>query len=177
MNDFIYADLSLTKSRFISGIENALNAEIALGTVTNADEGVRWLGYTYLFVRMGKNPFLYGQFLVALFHHKQLTLHSGMSRDYVAEDPHLVQRRNFLVMAAARRLASAGMINLTERLKTTSAFSITDLGRIAARYYIRYSSIEVFNKEFKPKMTEADALSMLSMSTEVGGLFFVLDVS
>lgn len=137
------------ESRFISGIENALNAEIALGTVTNADEGVRWLGYTYLFVRMGKNPFLY-----------------GMSRDYVAEDPHLVQRRNFLVMAAARRLASAGMINLTERLKTTSAFSITDLGRIAARYYIRYSSIEVFNKEFKPKMTEADALSMLSMSTE-----------
>jgi antiviral helicase SLH1 len=97
-----------------------------------------------------------------------------MSRDDVTEDPHLVQRRNFLVTAAARRLARAGMINLTEK---TSAFSITDLGRIAARYYIRYASIEVFNKEFKPKMTEADALSMLSMSTEVGGMFFVLDVS
>jgi hypothetical protein len=69
MNDCIYADLSLTKSRFISGIENALNAEIALGTVTNADEGVRWLGYTYLYVRMRKNPFLYGQFFGALFHH------------------------------------------------------------------------------------------------------------
>lgn len=134
------------ESRFISGIENALNAEIALGTVTNADEGVRWLGYTYLYVRMQKNPFLY-----------------GMSRDDVAEDPHLGQKRNSLVMTAARRLASAGMINLTEK---TSTFSITDLGRIAAKYYIRYASIEVFNKEFKPKMTEADALSMLSMSTE-----------
>lgn len=97
-----------------------------------------------------------------------------MSWDEVAEDPLLGQKRSSLVMTAARRLASAGMINLTEK---TSAFSITDLGRIAARYYIRYASIEVFNKEFKPKMTEADALSMLSMSTEVGSLFCVLDVS
>ncbi|KAG1806935.1 Sec63-domain-containing protein [Suillus plorans] len=105
------------ESRFISGIENALNAEIAL----------------------------------------------GMSRDEVVEDPFLGRKRSSLVMTAARRLASAGMINLTEK---TGAFSITDLGRIAARYYIRYASIEVFNKEFKPKMTEADALSMLSMSTE-----------
>jgi antiviral helicase SLH1 len=47
------------------------------------------------------------------------------------------------------------------------AFTITDLGRIAARYYIRHSSIEIFNNEFRPKMTEADVLAMLSMSTEV----------
>ncbi|KAG1753916.1 Sec63-domain-containing protein [Suillus paluster] len=134
------------ESRFISGIENALNAEISLGTVTNADEGVRWLGYTYLYVRMRKNPFLY-----------------GMSWDNVIEDPQLGQKRSTLVLTAARKLADAGMINLTEK---TGAFSITDLGRIAARYYIRYASIEVFNKEFKPKMTEADVLSTLSMSTE-----------
>ncbi|KAG0709510.1 Sec63-domain-containing protein [Suillus ampliporus] len=144
------------ESRFTSGIENALNAEISLGTVTNADEGVRWLGYTYLYVRMRKNPFLYGQFFEAPFYH-------SMSWDNVAEDPQLGQKRNTLVLIAARKLAGAGMINLTEK---TGAFSTTDLGRIAARYYIRYASIEVFNKEFKPKMTEADALSMLSMSTE-----------
>jgi len=47
---------------------------------------------------------------------------------------------------------------------------ITDLGRIAAKYYIRYSSIEIFNKEFRPKMSEADILAMLSMSSEVGSL-------
>jgi len=56
------------------------------------------------------------------------------------------------------------MINYTQRTET---FSTTDLGRIAARYYIRYASIEVFNNEFKSKMTEADVLAMLSMSTEV----------
>ena len=49
----------------------------------------------------------------------------------------------------------------------TGAFVITDLGRIAAKYYIRHSSIEIFNQEFKPIMTEADVLAMLCMSTEV----------
>lgn len=39
---------------------DSLNAEISLGTVANSHEAVRWLGYTYLFVRMRKNPFQYG---------------------------------------------------------------------------------------------------------------------
>lgn len=46
--------------RFIKGLMDSLNAEIALGTVTNVTEGVQWIGYTYLFVRMRKNPFAYG---------------------------------------------------------------------------------------------------------------------
>lgn len=42
-------------------MRDALNAEIALGTVANVAEGVRWLGNTYLFVRMRKNPMQYGE--------------------------------------------------------------------------------------------------------------------
>ena len=34
--------------------------QIALGTVTNIDEAVQWLNYTYLVVRMRKNPIVYG---------------------------------------------------------------------------------------------------------------------
>ena len=40
---------------------DSLNAEIALGTVANINDAVQWLGFTYLFVRMKKNPFVYGQ--------------------------------------------------------------------------------------------------------------------
>lgn len=47
------------------------------------------------------------------------------------------------------------------------AFTITDLGRIAAKYYVRHESMEIFNNEFRPRMSEADVLRMLSMSTEV----------
>ena len=40
---------------------DALNAEIALGTVANVHDAVQWLSYTYLFVRMKKSPFQYGK--------------------------------------------------------------------------------------------------------------------
>jgi antiviral helicase SLH1 len=49
----------------------------------------------------------------------------------------------------------------------TGALQVTDLGRIAAKYYIRNASIEIFNNEFKPRMSEADVLAMLSQSKEV----------
>lgn len=47
--------------RFRRGMVDALNAEIALGTVAGLGDAVRWLGYTYLFVRMRKNPVVYGK--------------------------------------------------------------------------------------------------------------------
>ena len=34
--------------------------QIALGTVTNVEEAVKWLSYTYLFVRLQCNPLVYG---------------------------------------------------------------------------------------------------------------------
>jgi pre-mRNA-splicing helicase BRR2 len=36
------------------------NAEIVLGTIQNAQEACSWLGYTYLYTRMLRNPTLYG---------------------------------------------------------------------------------------------------------------------
>ncbi|RDB22853.1 putative helicase mug81 [Hypsizygus marmoreus] len=134
------------ESQFQGGMIDSLNAEITLGTVANTRDAVRWLGYTYLFVRMRKNPFLY-----------------GIARDAAGDDPQLGSKRNELVAAAAQKLADARMIIFD---RTTGALTVTDLGRIAAKYYIRYTSIVIFNKEFRVKMSEADVLAMLSMSTE-----------
>jgi antiviral helicase SLH1 len=39
---------------------DAMNAEISLGTVATVRDAISWLRYTYLFVRMQKNPFLHG---------------------------------------------------------------------------------------------------------------------
>ncbi|KAJ7507670.1 Sec63 Brl domain-containing protein [Mycena galericulata] len=134
------------ESQFQGGMIDSLNAEISLGTVANTRDGVRWLGYTYLFVRMRKNPFVY-----------------GISRDATADDPQLGSKRNELITAAAQKLSDAGMIIFD---RASGDLTVTDLGRIAAKYYIRYTSIEIFNKEFRQRMSEADVLAMLSMSTE-----------
>ena len=34
--------------------------QISLGTVTNVEEAVQWLSYSYLFIRMKSNPLVYG---------------------------------------------------------------------------------------------------------------------
>ncbi|KAF5393646.1 hypothetical protein D9757_000135 [Collybiopsis confluens] len=134
------------ESQFNKGIVDALNAEIALGTVTNTNDAVKWLGYTYIFVRMRKNPFLY-----------------GIDRNAVLDDPQLGSKRNELATQAAQQLTDARMIEFNRQ---TGAFRMSDLGRIAARYYIKHQSIETFNKLFRSKMSEADVLRMLSKSTE-----------
>lgn len=84
--------------------------------------------------------------------------------DDVAGDPMLGAKRNQLVTNAVNRLLTARMVNWN---RSTGALQTTDLGRIAAKYYIRLASIEVFNQRFKQRMSEADVLRMLSYSTEV----------
>lgn len=133
------------ESRFTSGMIDALNAEIALGTVANVRDAVQWLGYTYMFVRMRKNPFQY-----------------GLTREQVQDDPSLGAKCGQLVLESASKLQEARMITSD----SSKNFTITDLGRIAAKYYIRHASIEIFNQLFKPRMSEADVLAMLCMSTE-----------
>lgn len=48
------------ESKFLECLVDNLNAEIVLGTVTNEEEGVEWLRYTYLYQRLVSNPFAYG---------------------------------------------------------------------------------------------------------------------
>lgn len=58
------------ESQFIKSLSDHLNAEIVLGTVTNISEAIIWLSYTYLHVRMLKNPLVYG-----ITHTERVKLH------------------------------------------------------------------------------------------------------
>ena len=134
------------ESKFIENIVDNLNAEISLGTVTNVDEAVTWLSYTYLYVRMKKNPMIY-----------------GMNNDEPLDDPLLGRKRHEIITLAARKLAACQMIVFDEN---TGYLIPKDLGRISSNFYIKHTSIEIFNTMMKPRMTEADVLSMMSMSSE-----------
>ncbi|KAI9848594.1 MAG: hypothetical protein M1837_007263 [Sclerophora amabilis] len=134
------------ESKFSSKLIDNLNAEIALGTVTSVPEGVQWIGYSYLFVRMQRNPLSY-----------------GIDWAEIRDDPHLVQRRRELVIKAARVLQQSQMIIFNE---TTDELRSKDIGRIASQFYVLQTSIEIFNAMMRPRATEADVLKMLSMSGE-----------
>lgn len=134
------------ESNFSKRMVDNLNAEIALGTVTSVPEAVQWLGYSYLFVRMQRNPMSY-----------------GIEWTEISNDPQLVQRRRDLIIKAARVLQQSQMIIFNE---ATEELRAKDVGRIASQYYVLQTSVEIFNTMMRPQATEADVLKMISMSGE-----------
>ncbi|KAF2425247.1 Sec63-domain-containing protein [Tothia fuscella] len=134
------------ESNFSKKMVDNLNAEIGLGTVTSVQEAVQWLGYSYLFVRMQRNPLSY-----------------GIDWPEIRDDPQLVQRRRKLIIDAARILQQSQMIIFNE---TTEELRAKDVGRIASQYYVLQTSIEKFNLMMKPLANDADVLTMISKSGE-----------
>lgn len=134
------------ESKFSAKLVDNLNAEVALGTVTSIAEAVQWIGYSYLFVRMRRNPMAY-----------------GIDWSEFQDDPSLVQRRRQLAIQAARTLQQSQMIIFNE---TTEELRSKDIGRIASQYYILHTSIQIFNTMMQPFATEADILKMIAMSGE-----------
>ncbi|CAG8756461.1 5797_t:CDS:2, partial [Acaulospora morrowiae] len=78
----------------------------------------------------------------------------------------LGSRREELITSAAKKLQINQMIDFHQG----HYFVSRDIGRIASNYYIKYSSIETFNKLLKERMNEADIFSMISESSEFADL-------
>uniref|UniRef100_A0A182QHM2 Activating signal cointegrator 1 complex subunit 3 n=1 Tax=Anopheles farauti TaxID=69004 RepID=A0A182QHM2_9DIPT len=134
------------ESNFIQCLVDNLNAEVTLGTISNVDEAIVWLSYTYLFVRMRMNPQCY-----------------GLNYDDLREDPSLEMKRRQLIHTAAMALDKARMLRYNDR---TGDLNVTDLGRTASHFYIKYDTVEVFNEMLKPIMTDADILQMMANAHE-----------
>ncbi|XP_010537248.1 PREDICTED: DExH-box ATP-dependent RNA helicase DExH12 [Tarenaya hassleriana] len=134
------------ESQFISKLADQLNAEIVLGTVQNAREACHWLGYTYLYIRMVRNPTLY-----------------GLAPDALAKDITLEERRADLIHSAATILDKN---NLVKYDRKSGYFQVTDLGRIASYYYITHGTISTYNEHLKPTMGDIELCRLFSLSEE-----------
>nr|GMD43550.1 DExH-box ATP-dependent RNA helicase DExH12-like [Ipomoea batatas] len=134
------------ESQFISKLADQLNAEIVLGTVQNAKEACKWLLYTYLCIRMVRNPSLY-----------------GLAADALKSDVTLEERRADLVHSAATLLAKNNLIKYDRK---SGYFQVTDLGRIASYYYITHGTISTYNEYLKPTMGEIELCRLFSLSEE-----------
>lgn len=134
------------ESQFVSKLADQLNAEIVLGTVQNAREACNWIGYTYLYVRMVRNPTLY-----------------GLSADILERDKLLEERRADLIHTAANILDKN---NLVKYDRKSGYFQATDLGRIASYYYITHGTISTYNEYLKPTMGDIELFRLFSLSEE-----------
>ncbi|KAK2661001.1 hypothetical protein Ddye_007534 [Dipteronia dyeriana] len=134
------------ESQFVSKLADQLNAEIVLGTVQNAKEACNWIGYTYLYIRMLRNPGLY-----------------GLSPEVLKEDLTLEERRADLIHSAATILDRNNLIKYDRK---SGYFQVTDLGRIASYYYITHGTISTYNEHLKPTMGDIELCRLFSLSEE-----------
>ena len=134
------------ESQMINKLPDMINGEIVLGNIQNINDAVEWMAYTYLFVRMQRNPELY-----------------GVGDDWEETDPDLAQRRTDLVHAAAVILDKHHLIRYDRR---SGIFQTTELGRIASHYYITYQSMSTYNQLLKPTISEIELFRVFSLSQE-----------
>ncbi|KAL6287766.1 hypothetical protein ACE6H2_012156 [Prunus campanulata] len=134
------------ETQFVSKLADKLNAEIVLGTVQNAREASNWLTYTYLYVRMLKEPALY-----------------GLEADVLTRASKLEERRADLIHSAATILDKNGLIKYERK---SGYFQVTDLGRIASYYYVTPGTISTYNELLKPTMGQLELFRLFSLSDE-----------
>lgn len=133
------------ESQFISKLADNLNAEVVLGNVRTRDEGVDWLGYTYLFVRMLRSPGLY-----------------RVGPEY-EHDTVLEQRRVDLIHAAAHVLEKGNLIKYDRK---SGSLQPTELGRIASHYYISHNSMATYNMHIQPGISAIEMFRIFALSEE-----------
>ncbi|KAA8642266.1 ATP-dependent RNA helicase BRR2 [Aspergillus tanneri] len=133
------------ESQLMSKLADNMNAEIVLGNIRTRDEGVDWLGYTYLFVRMLRSPGLY-----------------SVGADYENDDA-LEQKRVDLVHSAAVILERAGLVKYE---KKTGRLQSTELGRIASHYYIGHNSMLTYSQHIQPSITTIELFRIFALSDE-----------
>lgn len=134
------------ESQLISRLPDLLLAEMVLGTVSNIDEAVNWLAYTFLYVCMLRSPSLY-----------------GIPADEFKEDPYLERRRADLAHSAAVLLHTGGLINYDRQ---SGSFQITDIGRVSALYYVTHKSMATYNEHLRPSMSDIELFRLFCMSSE-----------
>ncbi|KJP87696.1 hypothetical protein AK88_02591 [Plasmodium fragile] len=133
---------TIIESNFLKNIENHLNAEISIGTTKNVEDGIKWLEYTYLYVRMKKNPNLYDADLTT--------------------DMHLYNKRKEIILKAIQNLSEN---KLVRRVFLTNDFIGTFYGHIAAKYYVDYQTIGIFAENID-KSNYVEIIDVISKSKE-----------
>lgn len=134
------------ESQMIEKLPDNLNAEIVAGTIRNIEDASRWLSYTYLYVRMMKNPGLYGSSI------------SELKSDLLFQ-----QRRLDLIHSAAVILDRHNLISYDRK---TGMFQSTELGRIASHFYCSFDSISTYSKLLRPQLSEIELFRVFSLSNE-----------
>ncbi|KAK3603692.1 hypothetical protein CHS0354_023298 [Potamilus streckersoni] len=100
-----------------------LQAEIVLHTINDISVAVEWLRYTFLYIRVMKNPQFYG-------------MPNGLSKEQIEKRLHDLCMKNLNLLTA---------LNMTVMDEETFDIKPTDAGRLMARYCISFETMKLFS--------------------------------
>ncbi|GAV52508.1 hypothetical protein ZYGR_0AG04990 [Zygosaccharomyces rouxii] len=132
------------ESQLVSKIVDNLNAEVVAGNIQSRKDGVDWLTYTYLYVRMLMSPDIYK---VPETERENDTLKYGEALIHSAMA--ILHEENLVVYDA-----ESGNVEATE------------LGRISSYFYINHTSMQVYDTEITQHSTQIDLFRVISLSDE-----------
>lgn len=117
-----------------------LNAEIGLGTITNASSAKKWLSGTFLYVRLKDNP-----------EHYRI--------DGDASGRNLDERLDTICNKAIQLLQDHDLVNSAPKLHCT------EFGDAMARYYLQFDTMKVL-LALPPKAKTSEILSAVAQASE-----------
>jgi pre-mRNA-splicing helicase BRR2 len=138
---FIYDPLPV-ESHLDHHFHDHLNAEIVSENITSQQDAIDYITWTFFYRRLTQNPNFYN-------------LH-GTSHEHLSD--HLSQ----LIEDTINDLVQAKCISLTDGTE----LSALNAGRIANYYYIRYTTIELFNFSLSEKTKMRGLIELLSNASE-----------
>lgn len=132
------------ESSLINQIHDHFNAEVSNSTITNKQQCMDWITWTYFFRRLLKNPSYYG-------------LESTEPQDV----------KKFLIKLvddSLTRLQAHGCLKIDE--EENFYIEPTFLGNLAAFYYIKHETVHYFNQKLSNSISLPDLLRVIAYSHE-----------
>lgn len=118
------------ESQLDHSLHDHLNADVVAGTIENKQDAVDWITWTFMYRRISQNPNYYN-----------LAGRTGQHiNDFLSE----------LIENTIEELQKAKCIQTKE---DEMELEPANLGRIAAFYYIKYQTIELFSKNLEDEST------------------------
>ncbi|KFG53867.1 putative activating signal cointegrator 1 complex subunit 3 family 1 ASCC3L1, partial [Toxoplasma gondii TgCatPRC2] len=142
---FVFEPLPV-ESQLEQNLVDHINAEVVLKTIENKQDAVDWLTWTFLYRRLAKNPNYYGL---------QGVSHQHLS-DYLSE----------LVESSVHTLEQAQCVSEQNEVDLQPL----NLGLVAAFYYVKVNTIELFNRSLTPTCKRRALLEILAASSEFSTL-------
>ncbi|KRY35927.1 Activating signal cointegrator 1 complex subunit 3 [Trichinella spiralis] len=139
---FLY-DPFPVESSLLKVFPDHLNAEIVAGTVSNVQQAIDYLSWTYFFRRLLANPTFYGV----------ENLDKGKVQSYLVN----------VIFSALSALLQSKCITVEEDMNTIYS---TVPGRIASFYYLHHATVAMFLRQIQCNSTYEDLLMLLTQVPE-----------